>query len=316
MNHVTTMNAVLTAIVLIGGCKSSEKTPAAQPAAAPPAAVAAGDAVPAAGGAARAGQAVFDQGEGFRIENVPAGVSFQKVASDDERASTWEARDTAGKPLARMRELPWSHVDSLALGPSKDKVGGLDADKSEATVEWGGEKVKVTEVLFESSDFIYRVWLRPEAGDWVLAGWRDETAAPPKVPPAAAGGTGSRSSLDDKALCTESCLLLVEHPFSEVADRIYCQRCKAVDPDACELDWPSSDVMACEQWDRMRNCIYAGFGYQFTKDKWTKEFASQPWYRPDPGFKPENLPKVAQDNVARLKKAAAECRSAERRGGM
>lgn len=316
MKRRSILGAVLIALALLGGCKSSEKAPTADPAAAPPPATVpaapapeAAAAAPATGGNAPAGRGVFAEAEGFRIENVPPGVSFHKVASKDELASEWEARDAAGKPLARISELPWSHVDSLALGPSKHKVAGLDAARSETTIEWGGEKVKVTEVLFESSDFIYKVWLRPEAGDWVLSGWRNTKAAQTKEPPASPGVTGARPALDDKTLCANSCLLLMEHPFTKVADEIYCQRCKAFDSDACELDWPSSDLMACEQWDRMGNCIYAGFGYQFTKDKWKKEFAAEPWYRPDPGFNPDKLPKVAQDNVAYLKKAAASCRA-------
>jgi len=49
-----------------------------------------------------------------------------------------------------------------------------------------------------------------------------------------------------------------------------------------------------EVYDELRNCIFARFGYVFAKPKWQKQFAQQPWYRPNPALTPDKLPPWAE----------------------
>lgn len=103
------------------------------------------------------------------------------------------------------------------------------------------------------------------------------------------------------AECKDTCMLLARLSFDEVQKNI-CTLCGAHDPIACELDWPSSDVPACNHWDYLRNCIFARQGHVFSNPTWKAAFKKKAWYQPNPKFKPEDLPQVAKDNVARLLK--------------
>jgi len=117
-----------------------------------------------------------------------------------------------------------------------------------------------------------------------------------------------KSGLPAEIMCKDSCLLLAEHSFNDVAQKLYCEKCKDFDEDACSLDWPSSDVMGCEEWDYMRNCIFARYGYVFKKEKWKQKFLQKTWYKENPAFSKESLTQQAKDNIAFLKKEAKECR--------
>jgi hypothetical protein len=72
------------------------------------------------------------------------------------------------------------------------------------------------------------------------------------------------------------------------------------------MDFPFSDVPACDAYDELRNCIYARFGYIFAKPKWQQQFSKLPWYKPDPTFTEAKLPPVAKANVQKLKDLKAK----------
>ncbi len=133
-------------------------------------------------------------------------------------------------------------------------------------------------------------------------------AAPAAAAPVAAPAPApySPTEYDEKTLCSENGLLLTRFSYKDLQQGGYCKRCKPFDETACEMDWPTSDVWSCRNYDRMRNAIFASYGYVFSKDEWKNEFSSKNWYRPDPSFTEGRLSAVAKDNVAYLKKAAAE----------
>lgn len=137
----------------------------------------------------------------------------------------------------------------------------------------------------------------------------EPAAEVPAEVPAEPAAAVAPAEIDPRSLCLDAGLLLTTASFEELAGGGYCDRCREHDEMACELDWPSSDVMACPEWDVMRNTIYARFGKPFTKPLWQAYFAKQPWYRADPSFQDERLPAVAAANVAYLKKAGDQCRS-------
>ncbi len=102
--------------------------------------------------------------------------------------------------------------------------------------------------------------------------------------------------------CENPCLFLMDHSYKEVQDRL-CEWCPGIEP-GCELDWPSSDVLSCESYAELRNCIYAGHGYTFKKKKWNKHFRTKSWYKADPAFDASRLSPVEKRNVKTIKKEA------------
>ncbi|MBN1492241.1 MAG: YARHG domain-containing protein, partial [Phycisphaerae bacterium] len=78
-----------------------------------------------------------------------------------------------------------------------------------------------------------------------------------------------------------------------------------------EMDFPFNDVPSCDAYDELRNCIFARFGYVFSKPKWQKQFGKLPWYKPDPSFKEDKLPAVAKANVKKLKQLKAKRQGCE-----
>ncbi len=64
----------------------------------------------------------------------------------------------------------------------------------------------------------------------------------------------------------------------------------------------------CDQYDVMRNCIYAAYGYKFKKKRWQTLFATKDWYKPSGNFRESQIPKVATENIRALKTRASQCR--------
>jgi hypothetical protein len=132
--------------------------------------------------------------------------------------------------------------------------------------------------------------------------------AEPTKPATVTPATALASTSDKKTRCESSCLLLTELPFEKIADGGYCTQCKAYDEEACNLDWPSSDVMECDEWDAMRNCVYAAYGNTFAKKKWQEHFGKLAWYKSVAKIDAAALPKVAVENIRFLKEKADKCR--------
>lgn len=53
-----------------------------------------------------------------------------------------------------------------------------------------------------------------------------------------------------------------------------------------------------EDLDRMRNEIFAEYGYKFTTDKWKKYFSKQPWYKPQFDNVDDKLSDIDKANIA------------------
>jgi formylglycine-generating enzyme required for sulfatase activity len=123
--------------------------------------------------------------------------------------------------------------------------------------------------------------------------------------PSAAPGTASGKPALDAATCSDPCALLTEYPYDDLVANA-CTLCKPHDDTFCELDFPWNDVPACDAYDELRNCIFARFGFVFSKPKWQKQFGAMPWYKPDAGFTEAKLPPVARANVQRLKELKAK----------
>ncbi|MBN1492242.1 MAG: ankyrin repeat domain-containing protein [Phycisphaerae bacterium] len=109
----------------------------------------------------------------------------------------------------------------------------------------------------------------------------------------------------DAETCGDACALLTLYSFDELASNA-CKICKKYDDTFCEIDFPFNDVPSCDAYDELRNCIFARFGYVFSKPKWQKQFGKAAWYKPDPSFTEAKLPAVAKANVQKLKQLKAK----------
>jgi hypothetical protein len=113
--------------------------------------------------------------------------------------------------------------------------------------------------------------------------------------------------IDVAAICADSALLLVDVPLAEAGAK-YCAACGASDAKACSAKWPDDAVEPGKPADaranRMRNTIYAAYGYSFKKQQWRQLFGGKPWYKPGAAFKDTMLSKTAAANVAALKRVA------------
>ena len=128
-----------------------------------------------------------------------------------------------------------------------------------------------------------------------------------KAPPAPLAG----KTAHDMCQGDDESLMLIGHRVDELIDGGWKKLCCEGDPPVyddgiCELDWPSSDVPDCSMWDRMRNGIFARYGYVFRGQEWKDVFEKAPWYTPRSDFDMAWLSETAQTNVALLKKYAAE----------
>lgn len=133
-----------------------------------------------------------------------------------------------------------------------------------------------------------------------------EAEAAPATDGAAAGEVATEAPAPPAdpapAYCSDDCLLLLEHDYSELQDGKYCDLCGPHDDNACSLDWPSSDLMACDRFDFLRNCIYARLGYEFdSAPEWREVFDKEPWYQPDPKFDWSRVTPVQAGNAKTLK---------------
>jgi hypothetical protein len=130
----------------------------------------------------------------------------------------------------------------------------------------------------------------------------------PAAAPAPAGGPrpDPLAGRSPQEVCNDDALLLLKYSFDELRShdgfkKRCCVKGALGDDDRCQLDWPSSDVMACSDVDLWRNRIFALYGYTFKDPKFKKYFEAQPWYQPRADFDASWLPPVAQQNVAALK---------------
>ncbi len=107
--------------------------------------------------------------------------------------------------------------------------------------------------------------------------------------------------------CADDCLLLLDHPHAALQDGGFCDLCGEHVPEACELDWPSGDVMPCDRADWLRNCLYARLGYDFdTAPEWRVVLDDEPWYAPDPAFSWSAVSPVRSANVKWLKRLVSK----------
>lgn len=73
----------------------------------------------------------------------------------------------------------------------------------------------------------------------------------------------------------------------------------------CKADWYAPDD--CEGLLYARNCIYAAYGNVFKTAAWKDRFTKEPWYKPNPKFREQDLPAFAMDNIKALKKQYEAC---------
>jgi hypothetical protein len=78
----------------------------------------------------------------------------------------------------------------------------------------------------------------------------------------------------------------------------------------CGVEFGTS---GCDEYDYLRNCIYATHGYRFRKARWRERFASTDWYKPDPKFDDSMISNIGMRNVRDLKDRVAACRAGETR---
>jgi sulfatase modifying factor 1 len=133
--------------------------------------------------------------------------------------------------------------------------------------------------------------------------------AKPEVKPAAAATPAGKRALDAQT-CGDPCALLTMYSYDELSSNA-CKICKKYDKTFCEVDFPFNDVPSCEAYDELRNCIFARYGYVFSKPKWQKQFGKAAWYKPDPSFTEAKLPPVAKANVQKLKDLKAKKQGCE-----
>jgi hypothetical protein len=129
-------------------------------------------------------------------------------------------------------------------------------------------------------------------------------APPPSQPVPAAAAEPPERRLTQENLCADSGLLLTQHKYEDLQAGGYCKLCAQYDEYACELDWPSSDVPACETFDLYRNTIMAWHGHVFQNPDYKAWFEGMSWYKADPNFKGEGLSEIEKANIALLKRKA------------
>lgn len=102
--------------------------------------------------------------------------------------------------------------------------------------------------------------------------------------------------------CNGACQGLVDEPFSAWAEKVGQE---------CAVDWKRYEDDNCNQWDYLRNCVYAAGGKVFRKDHIQEDYADYSWYSPDKSFSHENLSSVAKANIKLTKKEKTECEEAQ-----
>jgi formylglycine-generating enzyme required for sulfatase activity len=131
-------------------------------------------------------------------------------------------------------------------------------------------------------------------------------AAPAATAPA---GTSLAASAGKPAaneqICGDACALLTLYAYDDLVANA-CKICKKYDKMFCGMDFPFGDVPACDAYDELRNCVFARYGYVFSKPQWQQRFAKLPWYKPDPAFTEAKLPPVVKANIQKLKDLKAK----------
>ena len=141
----------------------------------------------------------------------------------------------------------------------------------------------------------------PNTGENANQG-KDETrsnSSPPKDYDPLAGKTLAE-------ICMSDSLLLIKWPYDQIQQDYNALCCTdgglPEDHERCIMDWPSSDVMACDGYDEMRNSIFARYGRSFKTQKWQQSFSKTDWYEIRENYTDEWLSKTAHGNVKQLLK--------------
>lgn len=114
--------------------------------------------------------------------------------------------------------------------------------------------------------------------------------------------------------CASPCLLLARHRFASISEGAYCEVCKAIQPRACELEWPPIDEQpSCDDWDEWRACLLAAHGYRFRQARTRSLYRRKRWYKPRrrlsrPG--PAQLGAIPRANLEYIETRARACREA------
>lgn len=127
---------------------------------------------------------------------------------------------------------------------------------------------------------------------------------------AASGSPSPLAGLSDAQICEHDELLLLKWSVEELMAGGWKTHCcgpgTTLDPGRCELDWPSSDVLACSAWGAMRVAMEARYGYPFPKTEWKASYGKWEWYERREDYDRASLPEVAQANLTTLERFEAE----------
>ena len=140
---------------------------------------------------------------------------------------------------------------------------------------------------------------------------KEAVVAPTEEAKVPSGATRPVIDVPDLELCKSDWRIVARYDFEALQagkwHKLCCEEHGLGEEYGCDLDWPSSDVMMCKDWARMRNTVFAAHGYVFKKDEWKAYFAKVAWYSPDPTFDPSQPPEVARKNVKAFRKQEKNC---------
>jgi hypothetical protein len=97
---------------------------------------------------------------GFRIEGVPEGTRFRRVALDPP---TWEVVDRRGRRAALVQAAPLARAAGRPEGPREDSL---------RVARWGGGPARIVVERFFSETHVFRIERRARGTGWVRAGFR------------------------------------------------------------------------------------------------------------------------------------------------
>ena len=115
-----------------------------------------------------------------------------------------------------------------------------------------------------------------------------------------------------KEICSSTGLSLIKWSFKDrqgKQDELCCGA-GGLPAEECMMDWPSSGVMNCSDYDVMRNEIYARYGRTFKKKKWQKYFGATDWYVVRKDFSDSWISPTASKNaklLLKMKKDKVSC---------
>lgn len=242
------------------------------------------------------------------VNKLSSPYVFAGIGIDGPGEDTDQAAEKAKPSQERARDII---VEYLADRDPKDAWRNLSIDAGVAHAGDGQFSIRYT-ASAEKTDSVgtkqacrdVEVILKRDllAARWMVE-FNNLGHCSKAVAATSSGGSAAEPALD-AATCRDACTLLTRYSFDELVTRV-CKLCKKYDDTYCTLDFPWNDVPACDAYDELRNCLYARFGYVFAKSKWQKQFAGQPWYKPDPNFTEDKLPPVVKANVQKLKERKA-----------